>query len=189
MTFKKYILALLFFTVTASTFADEPKQQPAQTYVHQGLVYPPVLYVSNIEDDSFKRKLESYNAFSRLDEEQLGLPIGVRVLKGLRSKGDGAQFSTLMFSAATLGILPVVSNQTFKVRYDVFVQGNSVSHYEYEMTSTDVSSMWSGLRESDNLKPAEQLFLEDSINKFYSDLQKDEKVQKFFEEYRLYFGK
>jgi acyl-CoA synthetase (AMP-forming)/AMP-acid ligase II len=128
------------------------------------------------------------NSFEELDEKAVGLPIGVRVLKGYRTKQDGTQFTTMMLSASTLGIIPVVSNKEFKVRYDIFVQGKSIAQFEYMMDSTDVNNIWTSSYKDKKATPTEELFLKDTISQFFFDLQKEEKSQAVFAEYKEYFN-
>lgn len=187
--------AFLFFASFSSgaevdKTADVENKQSEQfvSYKHFGSKYPPVLFVTNIDDVPVKETLESYDAFSRLDTEAVGLPIGVRVVKGHRTKQDGTQFSTLMLSASTLGIIPIVSNTEFKVYYDVFVQGKSIKQFKYQVDSTDVDNLWSAPYGDREVKPSEAKFIEYTLPKFMSELRESEEVQLVFEEYREYFG-
>ena len=154
----------------------------------KGGKYPPVLFATNITQMDFKQKLEEYEAFSKLDTEAVGLPIGVQILMGHRTKQDGTQFSTLMLSASTLGLIPIVSNTEFKVFYRVYVQGEAVATFKYEMESTDVGMLWTQNQGERKTKPAEELFLEYTLPKFLTELKQDEEVQAVFNEYYEYFG-
>jgi len=191
------VLCSLFLVVSlrgGDTDAAEKPASPTENspetvvYSHSGPKYPPILFQTNIEGNGFVEKLKAYAAFSAIENEALGMPIGVRVLKGLRTKADATGFSTLMLSAGTLGLVPIVTNKEFKVRYDVFVQGSSVAHFEYEMTSADVGILWAGPRESTKLKPVEESFLEYSLARFLTELKEHEEVQAYFNEYAYYFG-
>ena len=179
-------LFLTMFFLSNLTFAKQPSL--LTEYKHTGDVYPPVFFVTNITDSSFKPAIEAYNSFEELDEKAVGLPIGVRVLKGYRTKQDGTQFTTMMLSASTLGIIPVVSNKEFKVRYDIFVQGKSIAQFEYMMDSTDVDNIWTSSYKDKKATPTEELFLKDTISQFFFDLQKEEKSQAVFAEYKEYFN-
>ncbi|MBQ4864179.1 hypothetical protein J8L98_21035 [Pseudoalteromonas sp. MMG013] len=157
-------------------------------YDHSSPVYPPVFFVSNVENELFLDKFNKYQAFETLDKEAVGLPIGVRVLKGHKTKQDSTQFSSMMLSASTLGLIPLVSNTEFKVRYDVFVQGKSIAHFEYSMDSKDINNMWTAAYKDHKTKPSEILFLQDTLPKFLTELKGDPKVQAAFSEYREYFN-
>ncbi len=189
MTLKKHLLiAFISFFPLVSTSAEEGQVTLTETvYQHDGKAYPPVFFVTNIDDKDFKEKLIAYEAFSKLDSDAVGLPIGVRVLKGHRTKQDGTQFSTLMLSASTLGIVPVVSNTEFLVYYDVFVQGDSIAQFKYQVDSKDVSNMWTMDHGEREVKPAEEMFMEQTMNQFLVDLKTSEVVQNVFEEYWEYF--
>ncbi|SEQ66944.1 hypothetical protein SAMN03080615_02282 [Amphritea atlantica] len=187
LTRTKIILLLTVLFNSGLVQAADPSESFTE-YVHQGDPYPPVLFQSNIEGDTFTEKLKSYGAFKSVDKDAMGSPIGIIVMKGLRMKADATSFSSLMLSAGTLGLIPVVSNKSFKVQYGVFVQGDLLSTFDYEMTSTDVENMWSGPRTSE-MKPAEELFLENSLSLFLNDLAKDRKAQELFREYYTYFDR
>ncbi|MGV6807308.1 MAG: hypothetical protein ACWA5K_05340 [bacterium] len=178
----------LIFLALASSASENIGEITQESYVHDGAKYPPVFFVTNVEDEAFKSKLDSYKAFSALDDEAVGLPIGVRVVKLHERKLDGASVSSLMLSASTLGLTPVVSNKEFKVRYDVFVQGNSIYNVVYTMSTTEVESLYSNPGAERDLKPAEESFLESSIPQFLVDMKASEEVNEVFDEYVYYFG-
>lgn len=181
---KQFVLSLVLISFSVAVQAEDIPAIPE--YTHVGKQYPPVLFQSNIEDDAFVELLKEKQAFAGIDKDAIGSPVGIRVVKGLRIKQDATAFSSLMLSASTLGLIPVVTNKAFKVQYGVFVQGELISYYEYEMSSADVENMWGGPR-LDKLKPAEQLFLEGSVNQFLLDLKDDSEVQGLFSEYYTYF--
>ncbi len=186
-TYSKLFSAFVLIVIMSQqSFSDTTSTQTSE-YKHTGKKYPPVFFVTNVEDSKFKDKLESYQAFSRLDTAALGLPIGVKVIKSHRTKQDAAAFSSAMLSASTLGITPIVSNTEFKVQYDLFVQGKSITQFEYKMSSTDVDSMWSGAQAERETRPAEQLFLEKTLSQFLSDLKESPDSQALFNEYWEYF--
>lgn len=185
------VLLLLTHTATAketaATAATAQSTVQLATYVHTKVAYPPVFFVTNIEDAEFKDKLDTFAAFENLDEKAVGLPIGLRILKLHRTKQDGTQFTSLMLSASTLGLIPVVSNTEFKVRYDIFVQGKSIADFEYLMDSTDVNNIWTSAYQNREVKPSEEVFLKDTLAQFLTELQSNEKAQSVFAEYREFF--
>ena len=184
------LLALAISQIaTAEDVPQENDELAATNYTHEGKQYPPVFFVTNLDDNNaFGEHLASFAAFTELNKDSLGLPIGLRVIKAHRTKADGTSVSTGLLAASTLGIIPVVSSTEFKVRYDVFVQGDSIAEFEYEMSSTKVDNIWNNNpNKKAELKPAEQLFLENSANLFLADLKKSKEVQAVFSEYFEYF--
>ncbi len=186
--FTNSLVSTLMLSITAFGSVAQETASPIVSYEHEGKIYPPVFFVTNIEDDEIKLKIEQYQAFAALDENAVGLPIGVRVLKGHRTKQDGTQFSSLMLSASTLGIIPVVSNTEFKVRYDVFVQGKPIETFEYVMDSTDVDNFWTAAYKDYETSPTEEQFLLDTIPQFFTELKASEASQAVFAEYWEYFS-
>jgi hypothetical protein len=176
---------LMFFS---SVQAEDQVAQKIEPYIHKGEKYPPVLLVTNIDKPSIKNQLEKFQAFTDLETDAIGLPIGIRIVKLHHSKNDGTKFSSLLLSASTLGLVPIVSNTEFKVRYDVFVQGDIISTFVYQIESTDVSNFWSGPDDNKETKPAEQLFIEETMVRFLNELKTNNEVQSIFKEYWGYFG-
>lgn len=183
---KKVICSLLIFGFSLSIAAQDKEVYKA--YQHSGTKYPPVFLVSNIDKESYTNALNKHEAFERLDKEAIGLPIGLRIYKGRHVKQDGTQFSSLMLSAGTLGLLPIVSNTEFTLYYDIFVQGKLLERFEYSMDSTQVNNIWTNPHGISETKPAEEVFMETSIDRFLNDLQDSEKAQELFSEYNEYFG-
>ena len=164
-------------------------KEEVTTYTHSGKPYPPVLFVTNIKAVPIKDKLNAYHAFSRLDTEEIGLPIGIRILKGYHTRQDGTKFSSGLLSASTLGLLPTVSNVEFKVRYDIFVQGSSIATFKYQTESTDVGTIWTDKPGREHkTTPAEARFIEQTLPRFLNELKNSPEAQDLFKEYRDYFG-
>ena len=186
---KSILTVFILVSLTDVCLAVDVEQATPEieSYEHQGKQYPPVLFVTNVTETDVKEKLEAYKVFKRLDTESIGLPIGVRVLKGYRRKQDAALLSTVMLSASTLGIIPVVSNAEFKVHYDVFVQGKSIAKFKYQIDSTDVDNFWKGPNAERETKPSEELFIEHTLTKFLTELKDNQEVQAAFSEYWDYF--
>lgn len=168
-------------SATTITELDPSKLQ----YQHNGKKYPPVLFATNISD-GFKARMEQFDAFTALDESSVGLPIGVRVIKGLRTKNDGLGGSTGLLAATTLGIIPTVTNKEFKVIYQVFVQGDKIEEFSYTVDSTEVGNLWA-MHQEREMKPDEQIFLENTVPHFLNDLTESATAQQYFDEYWEYF--
>ena len=189
----KNLIVYVFVGVFASqVWAQESAQETTPefvNYVHEGGLYPPVLFQTNVDDPSFKAAFEKFKAFEALDDNAVGLPIGVLVRKNLRMKSDAKGISSILLSASTLGLVPVMSNKEFSVRYDIFLQGKSIANYSYEMTTGDVENLWGGAGAAGRqaLKPEEEIFMEHSIHRFFNDVKNDEAVQAVFAEYDKYF--
>ena len=182
----KLIGAALLTLVSSITIGKEQTNVVDQ-YQHTGKQYPPVFFVTNIENVKFEEELSQFGAFSDISKESVGLPIGLRVLKGHRTKQDGTQFSSLMLSASTLGIIPIVQNTEFKVHYEVWVQGKLIKTFKYQMDSTDVNNIWTSNYSSRETKPTEEVFIVDTLPQFLTELAKEDELQAVFNEYWLYF--
>lgn len=183
---KQAFCIILMAVFSHVALGNDKNQTLATEYQHSGKKYPPILFVTNIENDTFENKLKSYDAFADVSTEAVGLPIGIRVLKGHRTKQDGSQISTVLLSASTLGLIPIVSNTEFKVHYEVWVQGKLINTFKYQLDSTDVNNIWVA-NYGRETKPSEEQFIIDTLPQFFTELKKDEEAQAVFDEYWLYF--
>ena len=191
----KLLTALFTAIFSLSSVAQNPAIEPENatsqeaptTYTHEGELYPPVLFVSNISETEIKETIEEFSAFKALDEDAIGLPIVVRVLKGKRAKQDGASLSTALLAAGTLGLVPVVQNTEFNVYYDVFLQGKEIARFKYTRDSTSVGILWNAANSNQQTKPADVLFLEATVPAFLNDLKENKETQAVFSEYWEYF--
>ena len=185
------LLTAWLFLASANAVAEEQMPEEATAfaanYSHEGRVYPPMYFVSNVEGDDFKETLLDYQTFDGLDDESVGLPIALKVYNGHRTREDGKTVTSLLASSLTLGLIPVASRTEFKVRYDVIVQGKSIEHFEYTMNTTDVRSFYS-MGEDFETKPSETMFLAATIPQFLTELAESEEVQSIFDEYWEYFS-
>jgi len=179
------IVVTLGLFIPLANAANE--DQPGNDYKHTGKQYPPVFFVTNVEDETYKEKLKSYKAFVDINSKASGHPIAIRVLMGHSNKQNATSFSTAMLSASTLGLIPIVSNTEFKVHYDVFVQGKSIAKFKYQMDATEVNNIWTANKYDRETKPSEQIFIEHTIPKFLNELQNSNEVQLIFNEYWEYF--
>ena len=73
------------------------------------------------------------------------------------------------------------------MRYDVFVQGQSIADFEYMMDSTDVNNIWTSAYKNRETKPSEEVFLKDTLPQFLKDIKEHKDVQEVFAEYREFF--
>ncbi|MCV6615009.1 MAG: hypothetical protein OIF35_08525 [Cellvibrionaceae bacterium] len=178
--------SLALGSVNSNAEQAKAKPQAPETYQHQGKKYPPVMFYSNIDDVDIKQLLQNYQAFSELDESAIGAPIGIRVLNFRRNRQDGTQASSLMLSATTLGLIPIVSNQDFNVYYDVFIQGEPIARFKYTYNTTDVHNIWAA-DSKQKAEPEEVLFIKHTLPKFLNELKKSEEAQALFAEYWDYF--
>lgn len=183
----KLIAALVISLGLSQTALADRTEKPAtvKKYQHEGKIYPPVFFETNITALPIKDKLESYQAFTRLDEKAVGSPIKVLALNRAQRKQDAAGFSSAMLSITTLGIIPVVSSKVYRVLYLVIIGDEVISSHHYEMTSSEVQNLWT-LDNSQKLKPEEEIFLEQSIDQFLTEVAAHKELAELFEEYYLY---
>ena len=72
-------LSVFMFFLSNLTFANQDTL--LTEYKHTGDIYPPVFFVTNITDSSFKSAIEAFSSFEELDEKALGKLIEKALLK------------------------------------------------------------------------------------------------------------
>ncbi len=195
MNFQKIIGLLLPALIIISGVAESEQpdtsndNQDTQMYIHEGNLYPPLMLKANFALDEFEEKLKNYQAFQSVSSNMPGRPIKLRILRGIFEKQDASRATSGLLAAVTLGLVPVVSNQVFLVRYDLLIRNESVASFEYELPMTDVSNMWNKKSKPESLvlNPEQKVFFDQSVDKFLISLSNSEISKKYFEEYFYYF--
>ncbi|MBN3563664.1 hypothetical protein [Aliamphritea spongicola] len=159
--------------------------QTSTPYQHQGRLFPPVYFQTNITTYPLKKRLRYHQAFKAFTEQENASPIAIVAIEGTRVKSDLTLLSSLTLSAATLGIFPLASNDIHQVTYLIFVNGELFTRYEYQMTSLEIKNIWA--TKADQIqKPEKSLFLEQSVNSLLHEIAANEELAELFEEYYLY---
>jgi hypothetical protein len=124
--------------------------------------------------------------FEKLSREALGSPIELHVYHTFRID-RGAATATGLLAAATLGLIPQVSNGHHSIVYEVLVNGVLLTSYRYSTALTRVRNIWSqdktqGLGE-DGVK-----WVRSTVDLFLKDASADPKLAALRTEFDYYFG-
>lgn len=121
--------------VPAST--PEPEPVPASPL-------PPMRFISSIAEDELLATLKSEPALAELDPNLAGSPLALIVTHTLRptSGGQAAGFVSAVLSGSTLGLIPIVSNERLVLKYEILLNGKSITSHSFERTATRAQNLW-----------------------------------------------
>ena len=151
----------LFLLVPLQTLAAEPVQATAPSSTTTGITMqtlpataevpaapvaalPPMEFVSSVARDELLTALKADPAFASLDKDLVGSPLTLMVTHTLRptAGGQAAGLLSAVLSGSTLGIIPIVSNERFVIKYEVLLNGKTVTSYSFERTATRAQNLW-----------------------------------------------
>ena len=107
---------------------------------------PPMQFFSSIGEDTVYDVLKADPAFANLDKEASGTPLYLMVTHTIKptAAGSAAGLFTAILAGSSLGIIPMVTNEEFVVRYEIWLQGRPIATYSFNRTKTRAVNMWSG---------------------------------------------
>ncbi|MCQ3829382.1 hypothetical protein HXX02_07980 [Microbulbifer elongatus] len=180
---KKIVITLLGILSTSTSTANIANVPT--DYIHDGRPLPPVYFASTEYNDELYGILKGEAAFENVDNNVGTLPIGIIALVSKKRNADASSFATMMLSASTLGLTPIVGGDQVAVRYLVTVQGEVIAEYEYKLEGLDATNLYAS--QHTKLDEEDRQFITASIQNLLIDLNKEPSVQDIFNEYYLYF--
>ncbi|CAM4254036.1 hypothetical protein [Pseudoalteromonas byunsanensis] len=156
-------------------------------HVKASLVLPPAQFI-NIVDDFLMDELKAYPMFADISAELPGSPIKVVAYleQDTTSGGAAAEATSILLSASTLGILPVVSNKDLKLSYRILVNGQLLTEYSFIKNVTESDNIW--LAQYDRKLDKDIVtWVKSTIPEVVSKLSNDAKVKALLDEYNFYF--
>ncbi len=162
--------------------AARPDDKPA------GPPLPAMMWVATEATQSFYDQLKADPMFARINKDLVGSPIMLRVTHSLEvtSGGKASGITTGLLAAATLGIVPLVTNHDLVVEYEVLVNGNAVASYRYRKNFTYTKNLWTkdkyfGLG-ADGLA-----WVRGTLTEALAAMRTDPRLAALVEEYQFYF--
>ena len=152
---------------------------------------PPMHYLSSVARDELFTALKATATFGQLDKEAVGSPIVLLVSHSLRPTAAGKATGLLsaITTGVTLGLLPVVTNNSLVVTYSIRVNGKDVTTYSYERTFTRAINIWANKNDTTHGLGKEGLeWVESTAADFAKDASQDAKLAELKHEYDFYFG-
>ncbi|MDI9237613.1 hypothetical protein QLQ15_01650 [Lysobacter sp. LF1] len=129
---------------TAAPVITPPIPVTAPAVQPPGTVLPPMKFLASVAQDDILKALKADPAFANLDKELAGSPLTLVVTHTVRptAAGTAAGLLSAVLSGGSLGILPMVTNDRLVVRYEVLLNGKTVTSYTFERTATRAQSIW-----------------------------------------------
>lgn len=105
---------------------------------------PQMHFVSSIAGEEVFKALKAEPALAALDKEMVGSPLTLLVTHTVRptAGGTAAGLLSAVLSGGSLGIIPMVTNDRFVVKYEVWLNGKPLTSYSFERTATRAVSIW-----------------------------------------------
>jgi len=179
MSIRKLLAAVCLALVSAQAGADSEA------------VLPPMIFFSSVAGDELFTALKANPAFAQLDKESVGSPIILFVTHSVRPTAAGVAtglLSVISFGMS-LGILPLVSNNSLVVTYNVRVNGEDVVAYSYEHNFTRAVNIFTVKNDTTHGLGHEGLeWVKSTAADFARDATHDAKLAELVHEYDFYFG-
>lgn len=151
---------------------------------------PAMNFVSSVASRELFDLIRAHATFARLDRELAGSPITLRVSHTLQptSGGKATGLLSAIWAGGTLGLLPVVTNNSFVVTYEVRVHGKDVARYSYEKSFTRAINIWAKDDATYGLGREGLDWLKSTAGEFAAAASQDPKLAALQREYEQYFG-
>jgi hypothetical protein len=164
--------------------APAPPQVSAETL-------PPMNYSASVAANELFEKIKAVPAFARVDKELAGSPIQLRVTHSLQPTAGGQATGLLsaIWAGSTLGLLPVVTNNSLVLTYEVRVNGKEILHQEFQRSFTRAVNIWT--EQSDPTYGLGQDGLAWAVStatEFATNAAQDPSLLALAQEYAFYFG-
>ena len=150
---------------------------------------PAMSFFGSIANDQLFDLVKKSDQFAKLDKELYGSPLTLRVMHSLQptSGGKATGLLSAIFSGGTLGLLPVVTNNSLVVTYEVRVHGRELVSYSYQRSFTRAVNIWAK-DETYGLGKDGLEWLKSTAGEFTAAAATDAKLIALKKEYERYFG-
>ena len=163
----------------------------AQAGADSASVLPPMNFLASVAGDELFTTLKANPTFGQLDKDFVGSPVVLLITHSLRPTAAGKATGLLsaITSGVTLGLLPVVTNNSLVMTYIVRVNGKDVATYSYEHTFTRAINIWGNKNDTTHGLGQEGLeWVKSTAADFAKDASHDAKLADLKTEYDFYFG-
>ena len=152
---------------------------------------PPMKFIASVAEDELYQGVKSVPAFSQLDKELVGSQIVVVVTHGFKptAAGQATGFLSALVSGSTLGLIPLVTNNSLVLTYEIRVNGDDIVRRDYERSFTRVQNIWANKDDPTHGLGEEGLeWARTTSAQFATEASTDPAVLELATEYRYYFG-
>ncbi|TXH72269.1 MAG: hypothetical protein E6Q88_06675 [Lysobacteraceae bacterium] len=151
---------------------------------------PAMYFLSSVAEDELYALFKKVPAFSALDEDLVGSPLTLMVTHTNRptAGGQAAGLLSAVLSGSTLGIIPVVSSERLVIKYEVMLNGKSITSHSFERTATRAINIWGGADAYEGLGKAGMDWLKSTASEAAAKLAADSALIAVRNEIDYYFS-
>jgi hypothetical protein len=185
------MLCLVSWPLAAQNAQSGAAALPASRADDESLVLLPVVsFRGDASGDELFDALKSSHRFAQLSKEAPGSPIQLRVYHSARPASvDAKNFFSGLLAVATLGLSPVIMSGEYTMHYELYVNGQRLSTYEYNAKLSRNEHLNGRKADPTHGLGAEGLvWAKSTVDLFLNDLAHDDSMRMLNDEYQVYFG-
>ncbi len=185
------MLSLVSWPVMAGNAESSAAAEPAGQAADQAAaLLPTVAFRADASGDDLFDALQSAHVFAHLSKEAPGSPIQLRIYHSVHPASvDAKNFFSGLLAVGTLGLSPVVMSGEHTMHYEMYVNGERISRYEYTAKLSRNEHLNGKTADpTHGLGPDGVIWAKSTVELFLNDIAHDDSVRALNEEYRMYFG-
>ncbi len=147
----------------------------------------PMHFFTTLPDEVPFESLKKLPLLSEIDKNLPGSPVVITVSLSQQNTtgGEAAGFASALLSGSTLGLIPIITNQDWTLRYDILVNKKKIASYSYTENFTETINIYAGIDSKLDKKTMD--WIESTIPQLEESLQSDKALKELIEEYNFYF--
>ncbi|HEY3658858.1 MAG TPA: hypothetical protein VGL34_28120 [Steroidobacteraceae bacterium] len=185
------MLCLLSGPIAADNTGAVAPSLPANPVFDQAAaLLPTIAFRADASGNDLFDALQSAHVFAHLSKEAPGSPIQLRIYHTVHPTNvDAKNFFSGLLAVGTLGLSPVIMSGDYTMHYDLYVNGQRISRYEYTAKlSRNEHLNGKSADATHGLGPDGVVWAKSTVNLFLNDLARDNSVRALNDEYKMYFG-
>jgi hypothetical protein len=176
--------------VAADTGSSAPTSPASQGGAQAAVLLPTISFRADASGNDLFDALQSAHLFAHLSKEAPGSPIQLRIYHSVHpAHVDAKNFFSGLLSVGTLGLSPVIMSGEHTMHYELYVNGQRISRYEYSAKlSHNAYTYGKAADATHGLGPDGVVWAKSTVDLFLNDLAHDNSVRGLNDEYQVYFG-
>jgi hypothetical protein len=173
-----------------NTESNAPQSTASQAGAQAAVLLPTISFRADPSGNDLFDALQSAHVFAHLSKEAPGSPIQLRIYHSVHPANvDAKNFFSGLLSVGTLGLSPVIMSGEHTMHYELYVNGQRISRYEYSAKLSRSEHMHGDTADATHgLGPDGVVWAKSTVDLFLNDLAHDNSVRALNEEYQVYFG-
>ena len=181
--------------VSGSVWAENiqpgaPSAPASQAGDQAAVVLPAISFRADGAGNDLFDVLQSAHLLAHLSREAPGSPIQLRIYHSVHPANvDAKNFFSGLLAVGTLGLSPVVMSGEHTMHYELYVNGQRISRYEYSTKLSRNESLRANTADATHgLGPDGVVWAKSTADRFLSDLARDNSVRALYDECQMYFS-